>query len=48
MSPLHFPDQQRPFHPVQQLYQVLGVVPSRYYTWRHRQAAGAAGTTEPA
>ena len=31
MSTLQFIDQQRPFHPVQQLCQVLGVAPSRYY-----------------
>ena len=48
MSTLHFIDQQRSFHPVQQLCQVLGVVPSRYYAWRLAQAAGAAGTSEPA
>ena len=41
MSTLHFIDQQRSFHPVQQLCQVLGVVPSRYYAWRLAQAAGA-------
>ena len=48
MSPLHFINQQRTFHPVQQLCQVLGVVLSRYYAWRLMQAAGAAGTSEPA
>jgi putative transposase len=48
MSTLQFIDQQRSFHPVQQLCQVLGAVPSRYYAWRHRQTAGAGGTTEPA
>ena len=42
MSTLHFIDQQRSFHPVQQLCQVLGVVPSRYYAWRLAQAAGVA------
>ena len=41
-------DQQRPFYPVQQFCQVLDAVPSRYYAWRVAQAAGAAGTTEPA
>ena len=48
VSTLPFIDQQRPFYPVQQLCQVLEVVPSRYYAWRVAQAAGAAGTTEPA
>ena len=48
MNPLHFIDQQRIHHSVQQLCQVLNVVPSRYYAWRHRQAAGAVGTREPA
>ena len=47
MNPLHFMDQQRIHHP-RQLCQVLGVVPSRYYAWRRRQAAGAVGTSEPA
>ena len=32
MSTLHFINQQRLFHSVQQLCQVLGVVPSLYYT----------------
>ena len=36
MSPLHFIDQQRVHYAVQQLCQVLDVVPSRYYAWRHR------------
>ena len=35
MSTLHFIDHQRSFHPVQQLCQVLGVVPSRYYASRY-------------
>ena len=48
MSPMHFIDQQRTHYHVQQLCQVLDVVSSRYYTWRHRQAAGAMGTREPA
>ena len=48
MSPLPFIEQQRIHHSVQQLCQVLNVVPSRYYAWRHRQAAGAEGTREPA
>ena len=46
MSTLHFIDQQRDYHPVQQLCQVLGVVSSRYYAWRRTVAAG--GTGEPA
>ena len=44
MSPMSFIDQQRTHYAVQQLCQVLDVVPSRYYAWRHRQAAG---TREP-
>ena len=48
MNPLHFIDQQRIHHSVQQLCQMLSVVSSRYYTWRHTQAAGAMGTSEPA
>ena len=48
MSTLQFIDQQRNFHPVQQLCQVLDVVPSRYYAWRHRSAAGAVERAEPA
>ena len=48
MSELEFIDQQRPGHPVQQLCQVLGVVPSRYYAKRLAQVAGAAGKVEPA
>ena len=48
MSPLHFIDQQRVHYFVRQLCQLLGVVPSRYYAWRHASAAGAVGTTEPA
>ena len=31
MSPLHFIDPQRVYYAVQQLCQVLDVVPSRYY-----------------
>ena len=31
MSTLQLIDQQRNFHPIQQLCQVLDVVPSRYY-----------------
>ena len=48
MSTLHFIDQQRTFYPVQQLCRVLGVVPSRYYAWRHRPAAGAVERADPA
>ena len=48
MSPMHFIDQQRTHYAVQQLCQVLAVVPSRYYAWRHRQAVGAMETSEPA
>ena len=48
MSTLHFIDQQRPYYPVQQLCQVLGVVPSRYYAWRTAQASGAVRMPEPA
>ena len=46
MSTLQFIDEQRPFYPVQQLCQVLDVVPSRFYAWRLRQAAAAAGKAE--
>ena len=45
MSPMHFIDQQRIYYAVQQLCQVLDVMPSRYYAWRHRQAAGASEPT---
>ena len=45
MSPMPFIDQQRVHYAVQQLCQVLDVVPSRYYAWRHRQAAGASEPT---
>jgi len=45
---LEFIDQQRPCYPVQQLCQVLGVVPSRYYAWRLAQGSGAVGPQEPA
>ena len=38
MSPMHFIDQQRIHYAVQQLCQVLDVVPSRYHAWRHRHA----------
>ena len=48
MSTLHFLDQQRIFHSIQQLCQVLGVVPSRYYAWRHMQGNGAVDPQEPA
>ena len=48
MSPLPFIDQQRVHYHVQQLCRVLDVVPSRYYAWRHTQAAGAVGTSKPA
>ena len=48
MSTLEFIDQQRTAYPVQQLCQVLDVVPSRYYAWRAAQAAGAAEKAEPA
>ena len=48
MNTLQFLDQQRIFHPVQQLCQVLGVVPSRYYAWRHTQGSRAVGPQEPA
>ena len=43
MGPLHFIDQQRVQYPVQQLCRMLGVVPSRYYAWRHASAVGAVG-----
>ena len=46
MSPLRFIVPQRVHYHVQRLCQVLDVVPSRYYTWRRTQAAGAAGTSE--
>ena len=35
MNQLHFIDQQRVQHSVQQRCQVLDVVPSRYYAWQH-------------
>ena len=38
---MHFIDQQRIHYAAQQLCQVLDVVPSRYYAWRHRKAVGA-------
>ena len=44
---LQFIDQQRVNYPVRQICQVLDVVPSHYYDWRHVQAVGAVGTTEP-
>ena len=48
MSTLQFIDQQRLEHPIQQLCQVLGVVPSRYYAWRLAQVNGMVGKQEPA
>ena len=48
MSTLQFIDQQRTCHPVKQLCQVLGVVPSRYYAWRLAQGNGMVGPQEPA
>ena len=48
MSTLPFIDQQRINHPVQQLCQVLGVVPSRYYAWRLAQGSEAVDPPEPA
>ena len=48
MRLLPFIDQQRVHHSVQQLCQVLGVVPSRYYAWRQRPATGAVERAEPA
>ena len=48
MSSLQFIDQQRVHYPVRQLCQVLRIVPSHYYGWRHAQASRAAGTSEPA
>ena len=48
MSTLEFIDQQQPRHSVQQLCQVLGVVPSRYCAWRLAQGSGAVGPPEPA
>ena len=48
MSTLQFINQQRPYHPVQQLCRVLEVVPSRYYAWRTAQGSGAASKPEPA
>ena len=48
MSTLPFIDQQRSYHRVQQLCQVLGVVPSRYYAWWLAQVRGAVGKQEPA
>lgn len=38
--------QQRVHHSVQQLRQVLDVVPNRYYAWRHTQVAGGGGGGE--
>ena len=43
MSTLQFIDEQRLFYPIQQLCQVLDVIPSRFYAWRLRQAAATAG-----
>ena len=48
MSLPQFIDQQQSCHPVQQLCQVLGVVPSRYYAWRLAQGNEAVGPSEPA
>ena len=48
MSTLPFIDQQRINHPVQQLCQVLGVVPSRYYAWRLAQGSEAVDPPKPA
>ena len=48
MSTLPFIDQQRIYYPVQQLCQVLGVVPSRYYAWRLAQGSEAVDPPEPA
>jgi putative transposase len=48
VSTLQFIDQQRTYHPIQQLCRALDVVPSRYYAWRAAQAAAAAGKAEPA
>ena len=48
VSPLHFINQQRVHYSVRQLCQVLGVVPSRYYAWRHASVAGVVGAAEPA
>ena len=45
---MQFMDEQRVHYAVQQLCQVLDVVPSRYYAWRQRQVAGAAENGEPA
>ena len=45
MRLLPFIDQQRVHHSVQQLCQVLGVVPSRHYAWRQRPATGAVEPT---
>ena len=43
MSTLQFIDQPRAHYLVQQIYQVLGVVPSRCYAWRLEQVSGAVG-----
>ena len=48
MRLLPFIDQQRVHHSVQQLCQVLGVVPSRYCAWRLAQVSGAVGKPAPA
>lgn len=47
MSTFQFIDQQRTYHPVQQLCQVLSVVPSRYYAWRLAQTSAARQLAEP-
>ncbi|WP_210522210.1 hypothetical protein [Hymenobacter terricola] len=43
MSELRFMDQQRFHYSIQQLCQVLGVVPSRYDAWRHMQTTRSRG-----
>ena len=48
MSTLPFIDQQRNFHFILQLCQVLDVVLSRYYAGRHRSVAGVVERAEPA
>ncbi|MBT2557946.1 IS3 family transposase [Hymenobacter sp. ISL-91] len=48
MSTFQFIDQQRTCCPVQQLCQVMGVVPSRYYAWRMAQTSAVRQPAEPA
>ena len=48
MIQLQFIDQQRFHYSIGLLYQVLHVVPSRYYAWRKEQGCGAAQRVEPA